>query len=187
MSDIKEYYDPTVDSTLACYEESYPAQTFLTTSAYRLDKIVLKLSRAYHPVPGGVLSVRLFATTGGKPTGAALADAAMSVSQLSITATWETFSMEKIALTTATTYAIVVNSNNLGNPDRVASWHGLETGVYAGGTAYTTADDGDNWTDSGRDQAFKMYGNDLDYCWCSKVDDTGKCTEIRNGCMEYQE
>ena len=33
----------------------------------------------------------------------------------------------------------------------------------------------------------EMYGNDLDYCWCSKVDDTGKCTEIRNGCMEYQE
>jgi len=163
MSDIKEYYDPTADSTLTCYEQSYPAQTFLTTSAYRLDKIVLKLSRAdSSALPGGILTVELFATTGGKPTGAALANAAMSVSGLSITATWETLSMEKIALATATTYAIVVSSNNLGDSRRVASWHGLETGAYAGGTAYTTSDDGDNWTDSSRDQAFKLYGTDLE-------------------------
>ncbi|GAG84622.1 unnamed protein product, partial [marine sediment metagenome] len=108
MSVIKEYYDPTVDSRLRCEIQNYPAQTFLTTSAYRLDKIDLKLSRAdSSKQPGGVLSVELFATTGGKPSGDALANAAKSVRYLSITATWETFGMGKIALTDATTYAIV--------------------------------------------------------------------------------
>lgn len=160
MSDIKEYYDPTVDSKLRCDKERYPAQTFLTTSAYRLDLLHLKLSKAQSS-SSGVLSVELFATAGGEPTGDALADASKSISSLSTSATWETFSMQKIALTDATTYAIVIKSNNQ-DPTNRPYWHGLETGAYADGTAYTTSDAGATWTDTSRDQAFKIYGNDLE-------------------------
>ena len=159
MSDIKEYYDPTVDSKLRCDKERYPAQTFLTTSAYRLDLLHLKLSKAQSS-SAGVLSVELFATTGGEPTGDALADASKSISSLSTSATWETFSMQKIALANATTYAIVIKSNNQ-DPIHRPYWHGLETGAYADGTAFMTTDTGGTWTDSSRDQAFKLYGSSL--------------------------
>ncbi len=160
MSDLKESYDPTVDYTVIPATQDQYAQTFLTTSAYRLDNVQIKLSK---PVSysGGFVTLGIYATAAGKPTGSALTSVSKNINSLELVATYETFNMSKIALTDATTYALVLSSN-VGSPPHAAYWHGKETGAYGDGAAYVTHNTQGSWSAHlNTDLTFKMYGNSL--------------------------
>lgn len=118
------------------HSSNWKAQTFTTTSAFALTSVDLKLTNN-----GGVytLTVGLYATSGGKPTGSALAtDTTKSpIGVKSFDLAYE--------LDAETMYAIVLSYSG---PDggRAVNWYYNTSDVYDGGMRLDSADSGANWS-----------------------------------------
>jgi len=151
----------TSDNQTEFYDGNYYAQTFLAESTHTITAIDICLLKQGTPAEGDI-TVEIQTTSGGEPTGSALASGTMSSTDLAVGATVHTIDMDgdPITVQEGTLYAIVVkppatiwdSTNNAyirydsGNP-------------YADGIRWFTNDSGSTWNTSASDLHFTVYGS----------------------------
>ncbi len=159
MAATKRIYSETQNDYRSCGGVRYRGQTFTTTDAFSLTKVVMTLS-----VAGGTEATvycDIFATSGGVPTGSSLAQGSVANTVIPDTAGQVEFTMgTPYNVAASTMYAIVMSS-----PAGADGWfrvYDIESGsVYAGGTviskdvpaAWSTASASDEW--------FQVWGEDI--------------------------
>ncbi len=150
---IKDSYTEFDDIGVAFLSSQKLAQTFTASSSYTASGVSLKLKGASaSAITGGI-----YATTAGKPSGAALATFSFNVTTSEAWLDMVSLS-SSISLVKSTVYAIVID-----NPAVTVDWYG---DGEAGTNSYTTGavfiDIGSGWVDLSSpnwiDQAFKIYG-----------------------------
>lgn len=154
----QEYLDATLDNRTAVYGANYQAQTFTPAAGHSILSAKLYLLRTGNP---GTLTLGVYATAAGKPTGSALTSTTYNGNTITNTGSgeWVTFIFTTtVALTISTQYALVL-SNTGGNTTNNVGWGYDSTSPgYAGGTTVSSADSGATWTIvSGTDYLFEEW------------------------------
>lgn len=133
------------------------AQTFLTTNAGKLAYVDVKVDKVL--VPTGNMWAEVYATSGGVPTGAALATSNKVDVALFDTVTTEDLRLvfyTPVTVTTATTYAVALNGDFAVSAANYVLWKGQGSSVYANGNYYNF--DGATWNSiAAQDQYLKTY------------------------------
>lgn len=156
---------PTNEDVSTTYSSGY-GQTFTTSGSFDLEYIHLTMSKVGSP--SGTARVAIYATSGGLPTGSALATTAtFNCTDIVNTVAYTSANYEKFQLSSAytlsgsTMYAVVV--------EPVSAWSSHDasnrlrffrsaSGTYSGGT--TVKNSGSWATGSGEDMGFQLYGSD---------------------------
>ena len=179
-------YSDDVNSFLLVGNGTYVhgGQSITPASSGQIASIELYLYK--YGSPTGTVSAKIFATSGGLPTGSALATSAdVNVADLETSATAVPFEFSSpVSVTASTQYAIVLDgssvSGNASNYVRLGTNNTLH--AYAGGTAleYTTA-----WaTASNHDVLFAVYSPGQYTCAISPALDDVPDTVFRLGAAE---
>lgn len=135
------------------YSSNWSAQTFtIENDKNTITKIILQL-RKTGTVTGFTLTAGLYATSGGYPTGSALATDTLDAGTLTTSFTEYTFDFNYNVIPNGV-YAVVVHLSD-GNSSNYAEI--LEGSPYAGGKAYTSSGSGSSWVDEGVDYKIKVY------------------------------
>jgi len=163
MGALQDSYEPN-DSRYQAYGARWPAQTFVTSSAYIIESVELYLYRDGDP---GTVTVSLYAADGAhKPTGAALATMTMTGTDLpngSGAVAWYNFVFDTpYALSNATEYVIVVHCTGVNSSNDV-NWRYKITGAYANGTFAYSTDSGGSWAITVSDATFRTYSPSATY------------------------
>ena len=156
MPILREYYDTGGNWDYEIYGSEWKGQTFTTSSAYTLTNVSLKLARSGTP---GTLTVSIFATSSGKPTGSALTSNTYDGNSLSDSVyTWIDIQLTPYSLSSGVQYAIVVKATS-GDSSNFVYWL-AESGMpdYDGGSQVWSSNSGSSWTKQGNnDQYFRTY------------------------------
>lgn len=140
----------------AGYNGTIFGQTFTVPVGFdRLDYVYLRLLRIGSV--SGNITVSIYATSGGKPTGSALVSktlAASSVSTLSI-ANYQFDFASDLTIVPGTKYAIVISYNGTSLSNTIA-WY-RDNNSYASGDGYYKYSAG-AWTAQGYDYWFEVWG-----------------------------
>lgn len=171
-STVVDSYASGDDGYAELYGANWEAQTFLTSSAYTIAQVGLKLRRVGSP---GTVTVSIRATTAGVPSGSDLASGTTNGNKLTADAGGE---WKKITLTTpydlvtATTYAIVVRATG-GSATNTIRWRAdTSSPTYTNGSRCTSTNSGTDWTaDTTDDFMFRTYAN-ADCCIFRSPDGT---------------
>ncbi len=124
---------------------NWTAQTFTTVGALGLSNINLLLYKAGSP--GATLTVSLYATSGGKPTGSSLATTTLATSVITTdtAGVYYVFSLP-YSLAASTMYSVVTSCTG-GSAGNEVYWKWDATAPsYTGGTVVISADSGATWT-----------------------------------------
>ena len=146
-----DYYAVGEDSSSPIYYTKFLTQTFTATDTYTSSGVKLKLFRSTRPP--GTITVTLKATTGGKPTGNALATGTTDGDSLptgdTSTGVWRQIQWSSnVSITEAAVYAIIVNISNTYS----SYWYNVRWRMdgtdpsYTGGSGGYSLDSGTNWT-----------------------------------------
>lgn len=136
---------------------TYSVQTFKPSITHEITSVILNLGRSNTP---GTITVGIYATSGGEPTGSALVEGTTDGDTLPIDPLNEertfTFATNPV-LSAGTTYAILAQSA-LGGANYGKWEYDSTAATYTDGTIYTGNFDG--WTEQAdKDFYFKEYGN----------------------------
>jgi len=140
------------------YGDRREAQGFTPSVSGNLDSISLSIVKSSTSV--GDLTVAVYATAAGKPTGSALASQVVSQASIPSSSTPAVrvniaFS-SPAALTSGTVYAIVLSSAFTGSNNYTYSWYGSLALFYAGGNASYTINGGSTWNMSTGNVKFSL-------------------------------
>jgi len=130
---------------------AWRAQTFTPSTGQ--DNVSRVLVNITNSSLSATMQCSIYATSGGQPTGAALASATALTSFASGDLTFDFAT--PLSVTPGTVYAIVVrlSAYTSGN----FAWNYQNTNPYSGGTRLTSSDSGVNWSiDSASDMRFKV-------------------------------
>ena len=164
IGDGNDLYITGGDSSASIYAARYVTQTFTASASYTSSGIQLRLMRQGTP---GTVTVTLLATTGGKPTGAALATGTTNGNTLPY---WKGSEGEwrqiewasNFSIVSGTVYAAVVKASGTTSSDAVYWWLDQSTPTYTGGSYGLSSDSGSNWTmNTGIDLLFDVVVNDV--------------------------
>jgi hypothetical protein len=138
------------------------AQLFLTTSAYTISSVKLKLFRDVGVT--GTLTASIRATSGSNPTGGDLTSGTLDISTLGTSApgAWHEITLTPYALSDATTYAIVLRDDTSG----ATYWRANFANGYASGLLRLSSNSGSSWGSYASDNAdamFETYEADATY------------------------
>lgn len=154
---LYEHYNAGNDSEYDNSEDDI-AQTFTvgtvgSNEEFELDSIKLRLRQF---ASSGNITISIFATSGGAPTGSAISTGTIDASTITTSAggDWYEASMSSATLSASTTYAIAVM-----NATANVKWQrDASSPTYAGGSMYTGF--GGSWfAASGSDFMFEVYGS----------------------------
>ena len=151
MSTLRQYNNGTVATQGSAKKN---AVTFTTTSSYNIDSVVLPLFREGSP---GTLTVSIYATSSGLPSGSPLTSGTYNGNSLSdsySSPTIATISVTPYLLAASTQYAIVTTTNT--EYPNCVNWLMSSTSDYPDGVSYYYVS---NWTVSPYDYIFETYGD----------------------------
>ncbi len=135
------------------------AQTFTPASTHDISFVRLQLHKSWGGNPGTV-TVGIYATSSGNPTGSALCSGTIDGNDITTTGLgeWSQINMTTtISLTAATKYAIVVSTAAV-YPNYLYWSIDSTSATYAGGSYKSTEDGGSSWsTDGTYDCMFEEY------------------------------
>lgn len=144
MSTKFESFTPTTDDFWQSYGTRFQFQTFTPSSSHNITSVKLKLHRIGSPT--GNFIVEIYATSGGNPTGSALANGTKDSSTISTSATvYEITLGAGYNLSASTQYAIVTSQAGASGSDSIG-WEDASSGGYTGGLAGETLDGGSSWS-----------------------------------------
>jgi len=134
-------------------------QTFTPSTAHKITKLTVKLWREGNP---GTITVRVFATSGGVPTGGVLASGTLDGNAMTTDSNGAEYEFDLGAgfnLDASTMYAYTID----GGIDESNSIHVIikTDGSYSGGTRISSSDNGSSWSTSSGDGYFKESGDPL--------------------------
>ncbi|BAZ96705.1 hypothetical protein DEHALATV1_0077 [Dehalococcoides mccartyi] len=129
-----------------CYATSWYGQTFTFTNNVILNGFNLYCKKV--GAPAGNLDYYLYATSGGLPTGSALASGSILASTVSTSAGLLSLAFTTpVSLTAATTYAVVFSCPSGNSSNRISYWY-TNNSSYAGGQQLSSSNSGASWTGS---------------------------------------
>jgi len=155
---LQESYSGTANYTVSTSSTSWYGQSFTTLSSYSATSVKLLMYKFGTP---GIVTVSIYASSAGKPTGNSLATGTTDGDTLTTNSAGEwreiTFSAP-YSLSNATMYCIVVSTTPSGG-NGVAIKGRNSAPLYSGGTGLWSNDAGSSWSIlSGVDLFFEMYG-----------------------------
>lgn len=148
------------DAAQDAYDANYFGQTF-TLDAYTTR--ISRLELNFHKVgsPTGSVTIEIRATSGGLPTGAALASKSYTAANMpTLTSTDKFFTVDFATPATVTAggvYAVVIGGLD-GDASNLARVRVKNSDVYAGGQAVSSTDSGSSWSGAAQDWVFRVYG-----------------------------
>lgn len=165
------YISQYISSILNLYVD-YQTAGVLDTTDYRLhngfkpgftgdlDRVDLLLKKTGTP---GDLTVELYADSGAKPTGSALATQVISAADISTTANWIQVKFDTpYSVTSGTTYHIVIKGASVDSTN-MYMWFVADGNPYADGVAGYSSDAGSNWSNqTDYDFNFRTYEGAVD-------------------------
>ncbi|MEA4878858.1 hypothetical protein SDC9_42708 [bioreactor metagenome] len=129
----------------SCYGTTWYGQTFSLTNNVILSGFNLYCKKIGSPT--GNLDYYLYATSGGLPTGSALASGSILASTVSTSAGLKSLVFTTpVSLTAATTYAVVFSCPSGTSSNRISYWY-TNNSSYAGGQQISS-NSGTSWTGS---------------------------------------
>lgn len=145
----------TQNTSVAVTGNTWKAQTFVPqTGQTNVSRVVLNLTET--GTAAGDYLCKIFATSGGLPTGAALGTSTVAASSLVDGNNNFDFS-SPVTVTPGTTYAIVLNHSTSDGANNFA-WNYNNSSVYANGNGATSVDAGSTWTaEATNDYVFSVY------------------------------
>ena len=156
-----EYWNTADDADVDIYAPNQYGQTFTTnaTAPHTVAQVRLKLFRVGAP---GTLTVYIFETDGGHPTGLPIGEGTISGDSLTTgtSGTWYVVTLdEEVSLGAATQYATVCAVKGGTATDYVA-WRYDNGNGYADGTEESSTNGGVSWSTTGaNDMMFEIWGN----------------------------
>jgi hypothetical protein len=158
---IAEYYATLAAGGLIVGNAStamYRGQTFLTTAAGDVTQVVLYLNR------GGTTNrqyaVEIYATSGGLPTGSALASQTLESLSISNSGAGVPVTIRfatPVSLATGTTYALVLRPTTIAvDTTNYLSWYDAATASYASGTGLAYNNTTTTWSTNAFDHLFRI-------------------------------
>ena len=123
-------------------------QTFLTSGAVNSFSVTVKLQKYGSPTDNVLM--KIYATSAGVPTGAALYTSSDTVSGASLSTSYSehTFTFSAMTLSAATTYAFVLERSSVKSNTNYFKILGNSTGTYEDGGDYVY-DSGGSWSSAG--------------------------------------
>lgn len=152
----EEYYTSGDDANGAAdAANDWYAQTFTPTRTHSISGVWLKVSYSTS-APSADITVAIYATSGSKPTGSALASGVIDNADLTTTATWWRAKMTTYyEVTAGTQYAIVMHCSGASGGAIANFRYDGSSPTYTGGAYVSTIDGGTNWTiDTAKDFMF---------------------------------
>ena len=158
---LEQYYDTGADQATTTYGTWWSSQTFTTVGAFNLSRVSALLYR--HGTPVGNVTVNIFNTTAGKPSGESLGSSSVVAATLTTDTDglWYNFDFSSpVALNAATQYAIVITVPS-GNSSNYVKWlNDYTSATYADGDMVTSLDGGATWSiKAGKDYMFRTYSS----------------------------
>lgn len=157
----KDYYITGHDGTESIYGVKWFGQTFTPSTNYSLKQIRLKGYVGNQAA--GDLTVELYATSAGKPTGSALASGTFPGLRLPYLGTnWFEINLNpKVRLSAGDMYAIVFYATDRIAGNRFYWYDDSSSPTYAGGTVVYSTDSGSSWsTAATKDGMFEIWDKD---------------------------
>jgi hypothetical protein len=164
MAFVKEvYYDTDDDAYASIYGSTWRGQTITTVGGFDLTRVSLLLWRGQTP---GDITLGLYATSSGLPTGAALATKTIDSSSITTNQVgeWIDFDLDSALTLSATTMYAVILSAPDGSISNYISWRRDESSpAYAGGGVVVSTNSGSSWTGATTaDYMFQLYSGEAD-------------------------
>lgn len=153
---ISKILQSSFGAQVSCYGVNWFGQTFNTGTLFNaISKI--KLNTYKQGSPTGNMTVGIYATSAGLPTGSPLATKSLNVNL--INGAWTTFIFDTPAdLTPNTVYALVVSVPS-GTGSNYISLYRSATSLYAGGNYISSTNSGSSWTaNTSYDLDFEILG-----------------------------
>lgn len=160
MATLHENYQTGYNGTYSTYGARWHGQSFTTTSAHSVTSVKCY---AYKNGSPGTVTVEIYATSGGLPTGSALTSGTFNGNSIGDgigNIGWVETTLTEYSLSNSTQYAIVYH---LGGDDAndIRLGRNTSTASYDGGAELYSTDSGSTWTDvSTFDEYFEVWGND---------------------------
>lgn len=157
---LRDYYNTGDDNSQGVSAIYRSAQTFTPSASYQLQSVKLLLHHGATYTDPGDITVRIYGTADGVPTGSHLATVTQSSSGLTgdSAGEWVEFTFSSpVSVSSGVMYAIVVFCESL---DTYALYwrRDVTAPEYAGGTQCVSSDSGGSWTvRSGFDFMFETY------------------------------
>lgn len=155
---LQIYYQPTTDNQTSAYGANYTMMSFTTdnTTLHTLTSVRLKCYRTGSP---GTVTVALYKTSAGMPTGSALGTGTLNGNAFATSATLYEFTFTtELTLEVNTVYAIVVYATS-GDGSNYVYWSNKTAGAYSLGNMATSTNFGVTWTNYfNNDAYFEVWG-----------------------------
>lgn len=134
-------------------------QTFTMSGYDTLEYVKLLLLEA-GSAPGN-LTLNLYATSGGKPTGSPLRSYSYTSATIGSIAsyTWVTWNLTDITLTLGAVYALVLSQTSVSSTSNAWFWGHSTSASYSGGGSKYSTNSGSSWNSLSGDFAFQVYGS----------------------------
>jgi hypothetical protein len=127
-----------------------------------IASVTLMLTKTLAPT--GNATVRIYATSGGLPTGSELGSQALAYASIATGTNTFTFTTP-VAITPGEVYAIVLDPGAGVSAPSFIAWDYEGSNVYAGGQSCTSADSGATWTaEASRDRRFTFAYSNIAGC-----------------------
>ena len=152
---VYEYYRTGDNAHDEIHGNNWEAQTFTPQVNHSIGKVYIRVFRTGSP---GTVTVGIYATSGGLPTGSALVTNTINGNDLPEVSpgVWKLIIFAPTALAAATKYAIVVSASS-GDLSNYLCWRAdASSPAYTGGARCYSADGGSNWIeDTNQDYMFE--------------------------------
>jgi len=153
--DQSNSYSPNAYNAL--WNNQYIGQSFVPSSTGWCTQVEMMIYKIGNPAVN--LELRIYATSNGLPTGAALASKTVTPGDVGSTSgIWRTFTFSSPAtLSSGTTYAVCAWSTST-NINNAYGWEASVSNTgYAAGTLVYSTNQGGSWSNAGYDNPFKTY------------------------------
>ena len=163
MATSRVLYQPVTDNTSYATYTAWKSQVFTTTDAFIITRVDVKWAEA---TATGNFLLELMAVDGSdKPTGSVLSTGTGTIASLPADGSGDgtartTVTMSSYTLSASTKYCLRVRAESDGGQFGVRA---IAAGAYAGGSFWTSADSGSNWSDISWDMDFDIWGEDANY------------------------
>jgi len=152
---VHEYYRTGDDAHDEIYGNNWEAQTFTPQVNHSIGKLYLKVFRTGSP---GTVTIGIYATSGGLPTGSALVTNTINGNDLPETSpgVWQLITFAATALTGGIKYAVVISAPSGDSSNYLCLRADASTPSYADGARCHSADGGSSWSeDTNQDYMFE--------------------------------
>ena len=152
---LQDYYNTGDDTQFSASDTGWKGQTFTTSIEYVLGSIKIKGWKT----DTTTITVEIYATSGGLPTGSVLSSGTISSDLFGGTpGTWQEVSMSAYTLQASTQYAISIKT---AAGSTGFNWRcDVSSPSYSGGTRVYSNDSGSTWFSvAGSDHVFEVWGD----------------------------